>query len=293
LYKISFENETGFINSFSAEMGEVANMKVHDFPKDGKSLIFRPRQFAKIEIDLSDCEFDGKINTFEMTNPNFSFSLIDQKFADRNKWNIIYQPDNWDWDDTSSLKPDDFGMPIKFNITIKNTDDEELDSFKQSFKDEFLNEFKAPTCSFFIADFIQSFSGVEAQIQIPLSRKLFNQIKNSIIDDKPYLPSNLTAYPDENGELIYPKNRFTLVKGSHLSFTIFTHGLLNGLYSGPNNKLFLLLSKTNEVNVKDLISNYSEYSSNHEGVDKLVYNQGSNGTRLPFRLRYSLPDYDI
>jgi len=293
MFKLSFEEEEDFIKSYSPEMGQVTYIKVHDFPKDGKFLTFKPQKFAKIEIDLSDCEFDGNINTFEMTNPNFSFSITDPKIADRNKWNIIYQPDDWDWQDTSCLKPDDFGMPIKFKITIKNTDDEELDSFKQSFEDQYLKEFKAPTCQFFIGDYIRSFSGVEAQIEIPLSRKLFNQIKNSIIDDKPYLPSNLTSYSDENGEMFYPKNRFTLVKGSHLSFTIFTNGLLDGLYSGPNKELFLLLSKTNEVNVKDLISNYSEYSNNHDDVDKLVYNQGSNGTRLPFRLRYSLPDYEI
>ena len=293
MFKISFEEEKGFIKSYSPEMGQVTYIKVHDFPKDRKSLKFNSQKFAKIEIDLSDCEFDGNINTFEMTNPNFSFSITDPKIADRNKWNIIYQPDDWDWQDTSCLKPDDFGMPIKFKITIKNTDDEELDSFKRSFQDQYLNEFKAPTCQFFIADLTQSFSGVEAWIEIPLSRKLFNQIKNSIIDDKPYLPSNTSGYTDENGEMYYLKNRFTLVKGSHLSFTIFTHGLLDGLYSGPNNKLFLLLSKTNEVDVKDLISNYSEYSSKHEDVDKLVYNQGSYGHRLPFRLRYSLPDYEI
>jgi len=290
LYKISFENRVPSVNEGDIVKDDLVYIKVHDFPKEGEFLNFHQRSLAKIEIDLSDCEFDGSVDIFEIGSGKYSFGTKDPRTLIKNKWKIIHQPSFSE--DFSSLGANSFGRPIKFEINLIPSSKEQISSYTQTFENKYGISFEALTCSVSFSSFIDRLSGVYATIDIPLSAELFYRIKNSIIDNEPYLPSDILGREDENGEMFYYKNRFKLLKGSHLSFTIFTYSLLNGLYSGKDDNLFILLSSNDGIDVKHLIDNFSEFSALHGDMSKLI-TPTLEPIRLPFRLRYSLPDYKM
>ena len=233
-------------------------------------ITFTSIELQRLQIDLTECSLRNVTDQREPLSFRPFFNVCQPTFIGLEEWRLL------GWESVISNATDLYArrkgnMEVEVEVTRTDFEDTLIEKQKSNSYTVF-NEGSARR-QLVTGNCIFHLSGKTCSLKVNffIHHEIYDRIFESIVDFEPYLK------PDTGSS-----QRYKLMEGCKLSFTIYPQHNLAGLYNKPNSPSIYVLTDS------AALSNGADVQKFGDDLNKAIAPEGS--FYLPFKMQFTLPE---